>query len=329
MRPSTVPVLSVVAPIHNEQEVIALFVREVAAVLAAIGESYEIVLVDDGSSDSSWDELVKVAASNRGVRVVRLSRNFGHQAAISAGIEAARGDAVITMDGDLQHPPDAIEQLVARWREGYDVVYAYRESREGDSVRRRAATAVFYRALERMTQPRIPRQAGDFRLVSRRVADLLVAMPERARFLRGMATWVGFRQTGVPYQQQARAGGTASYSVARLAKLAGDGIFSFSTTPLRALTTLGLSVSFLSFLYLVYTVYERVFTNSAPAGWASVVVVVVLFGGIQLMSLGLLGQYVARIFEETKGRPLFVVSDELDAEPVAGETPAEVRQSPA
>jgi dolichol-phosphate mannosyltransferase len=307
------PLLSVVIPIHDEAPVLAELHRRVQAALEPL--DYELVLVDDGSTDGSWPMLASLAAADSRVRAFRLSRNFGHQIAISAGLELARGEAVVSMDGDLQHPPEVIPELVAKWREGFDVVYAYRESRAGDPVGKRAATSLFYRLLGSMTRPRIPAQAGDFRLLSRRAVNVIVGMPERARFLRGMAAWIGFPQAGIPYRQDPRAAGKASYSFTRLARLGADGIFSFSTVPLRVLTGIGFVFSLLGGVYLVYTLYERFFTSSSPPGWASVVTVVVLFGGVQLMSLGLLGQYVARIFEETKGRPLYLIAEAVESAP--------------
>jgi polyisoprenyl-phosphate glycosyltransferase len=300
--------LSVVVPVHNEAPVLDELHRRLTAALEALGD-YELVFVDDASTDASWEWLVGASTRDPRVRAFRLSRNFGHQVAISAGIELAEGDAVVTMDADLQHPPETIPALVAKWREGYDVVYAYRESRSGDGFGKRIATSSFYSLMARFARPEIPRQAGDFRLLSRRAVDVLVAMPERARFLRGMAAWIGFPQAGVPYHQEPRAGGTASYSAARLVRLAADGVFSFSTVPLRMVTVVGFVFSLFAGGYLIYTLYVRFFTDHSPTGWASVVVVVVLFGGVQLMSVGLLGQYVARIFDETKGRPLYLIAD--------------------
>jgi polyisoprenyl-phosphate glycosyltransferase len=268
--------------------------------------------VDDGSSDGSWTQMLALAARDRNLRLLRLSRNFGHQAALSAGLDAARGDAVVLMDADLQDPPEVIPDLVAQWRDGFDVVYAVRSSRQGEPWAKEKSAAMFYRALQRMTATRIPRDAGDFRLLSRRAADALAAMPERARFLRGMTSWIGFRQTGVPYSRDARHAGTSKYSLTRQLRLAFDGIASFSTAPIKAVTALGFALVVFCIAVLAWTLYTRFFTSDSVQGWTSVIAVVLLLGGVQLLSLGVIGQYVARIFDETKQRPLYLVEDVVE-----------------
>ena len=304
--------ISVVAPIYNERETLDELHRRLTGVLQTLGDEYEIVLVDDGSSDDSWTQMLTLAARDRHLRLLRLSRNFGHQAALSAGLDAARGDAVVLMDADLQDPPEVIPDLVAQWRDGFDVVYAVRSSRQGEPWAKEKSAAVFYRVLQRMTATRIPRDAGDFRLLSRRAADALTAMPERARFLRGMTSWIGFRQTGVPYSRDARHAGTSKYSLTRQLRLAFDGIASFSTAPIKAVTALGFALVVFCIAVLAWTMYIRFFTSDSVQGWTSVIAVVLLLGGVQLLSLGVIGQYVARIFDETKQRPLYLVEEVVE-----------------
>jgi polyisoprenyl-phosphate glycosyltransferase len=273
---------------------------------------YEIVLVDDGSTDGSWQALIDLAAGDRHLRLVKLSRNFGHQAALSAGLDAARGDAVVLMDGDLQDPPEVIPTLVERWREGFDVVYAVRSAREGESRSKRILASGFYRALRRMTSTDIPADAGDFRLLSRRAADAVVALPERARYLRGLTSWIGFKQTSVEYVRQPRSGGESKYPVRRSLRLAVDAVTSFSTFPIKLMTTIGLLLLVFCLGVLGWSVYIKYFTSQAAPGWTSVIAVVLLLGGVQLVSLGVLGQYIARIFEEAKQRPVYLVDEVVD-----------------
>jgi dolichol-phosphate mannosyltransferase len=307
-------ILSVVIPVYNEEETLPELHRRLSAALA-VEDDWEIVLVDDGSTDRSWAILRGLADVDPRLRLVRLSRNFGHQAALTAGLDAARGDAVVILDADLQDPPELIPTLVAHWREGYDVVYAIREHREGENPLRNLAIRVFYRLLRRMSGVEIPADAGDFRLLSRRVVEALAAMPERARFLRGMTSWVGFRQVGVPYRREPRYAGTSKYPLSKLLRLALDGVTSFSTVPVRVVTWLGFAFVVFCLGVLGWTLYTRLATNDAPQGWTSLLAVVLLLGGVQLMSLGMIGQYVARIFDEAKQRPLYFVAELVEARP--------------
>lgn len=305
--------LSVVVPVYNEVESVLELHRRLSAVMTRLGD-HELVLVDDGSSDGTWDALVELARGDRHVRLIRLSRNFGHQLALSAGLEAARGDAVVSIDADLQDPPELIPELVARWREGYDVVYAVRERREGESRFKLATASLFYKGINRLSATRIPEQAGDFRLYSRRALDALLAMPERSRFIRGMSTWIGFRQVGVPYSRDARFAGETKYPVRKMARLATDAVTSFSTAPIRMVFTLGIVAVVFCLAALAWTLYLHFFTDRTVQGWTSVLVVVLFLGGVQLVSVGIIGQYVGRIFDEVKGRPLYLVSETVEPE---------------
>jgi glycosyltransferase involved in cell wall biosynthesis len=304
--------LSVVVPVFNEAGTLPELHRRLAAVLADTAS--EIVMVDDGSRDGSWEIMRELSAADPGLRLLRLSRNFGHQAAITAGLDAARGDAVVVMDGDLQDPPELIPDLLARWRDGYDVVYAVRAERTGESRVRLLSISVFYKLLRRIAGNEIPANVGDFRLMSRRVVDALKEMPERARFLRGMTSWVGFRQVGVEYKRDARFAGESKYPPRKLLRLALDGITSFSTFPIKLVAWLGFVLVAFCLITLGWALYERIFSDTVPQGWTSLLVVVLLLGGVQLLSLGIIGQYVARIFDEAKQRPLYFVSETVGPE---------------
>jgi dolichol-phosphate mannosyltransferase len=316
-------VISVVLPIHNEAGTLAELHRRLTSALGGLG-SYEIVLVDDGSLDDSWRLMSDLAKTDPHVRLLRLSRNFGHQAALTAGLDAARGEAVIVMDADLQDPPEVIPSLVAKWQEGFDVVYGVRTTREGETRFKLWTAAAFYRTLRWMTHVDIPADAGDFRLLSRRAVDALALMPERARFLRGMTSWVGFRQVAVEYEREARYAGKTNYSRRRMIAFALDAITSFSTAPIRIVTTLGFVLVIFCAGVLGWTVYVKLFTDTAVAGWTSLLAVVLLLGGMQFVALGIIGQYVARIFEEAKQRPLYLVSERVDGGAMLDDTEATV-----
>ncbi|MDX6503375.1 MAG: polyisoprenyl-phosphate glycosyltransferase [Gaiellaceae bacterium] len=308
------PDLSVVVPIFNEEATIPELHRRLVEAVAPLG-ACELIYVDDGSSDRSWQQLLVLGERSPGrVRLLRLSRNFGHQIAITAGLEVATGQAVVTIDGDLQDPPELIPELVARWREGYDVVSAVRIHRDGESRFKLATAALFYKLIRRMSQVEIVDQAGDYRLLSRRAADALATLPERARFLRGMTSWIGFPHAEVPYRRDVRHAGTTKYPLRKMLRFAVDGVTSFSTVPIRLVSLLGLGLVFLSGLYLVWVLYLRLFTDRTVQGWSTVVVLVLVFGGVQLLSLGVVGQYVGRIFEEVKRRPLYVVEERVDTD---------------
>jgi dolichol-phosphate mannosyltransferase len=298
--------ISVVVPIFNEQENIAELHRRLTAALALLGAPYEIVFVDDGSRDATPRLIDELRQSDPHLALAQLSRNFGHQSAVCAGLDYARGRAVIVMDGDLQDPPEVIPQFVARWREGYDVVYAVRKHRKEGPIKR-AGYFAFYRLLNAISELDIPLDSGDFCLMDRRVVEALQALPERKRFVRGLRTFVGFRQTGLAYERAAREAGGAKYTFAALVGLAVDGLVSFSSYPLRLVTQLGLASAALALALAVWVFVDAYVQHTAPRGWASTIVVVLFMGSVQLISLGIIGEYIRLIFLESKGRPSYIV----------------------
>jgi dolichol-phosphate mannosyltransferase len=300
--------LSFVIPVHNEQHNVAELHRRLDAVLASLGEDAELIFVDDGSGDATYPLLVELNGMDPRVKVVRLSRNFGHQLAISAGLDLAAGDAVVVMDGDLQHPPETVPALVARWREGYDVVYGVMQSRPEGWLKRTTA-GLFYRLLARLVRIDVPAAAGDFRLVDRRAVAAFKAMRETNRYVRGMFSWVGFRQTSVPYDVPPRHAGRSSYTFTRMLKLAADGIFSFSTRPLRLVLGLGFVVSVCAVLFGIASLVSKYAGVYVVPGWVTLVLVTSFIGGVQLFVLGMVGEYIGRIYDEVKRRPLYLVSD--------------------
>jgi glycosyltransferase involved in cell wall biosynthesis len=302
--------LSVVAAAFNEADVLPAFIARVRSVLETTGDEWEVVLVDDGSTDATWDAIGVAADADRRLRGIRLSRNFGHQLALTAGMSVARGDGVITMDADLQHPPEAIPALLAAARGGNDVVYAVRSAEDAAGFWKRFSARVFYKLLNRLSSLELPEGAADFRYMSRRVVDVLAAMPERHRFLRGLVRWAGYRQTFVEYHRGPRDAGESKYGLRRMLLFAWDAVVSFSSFPLRVASVLGICVSLLGWLYLVYALVIKVFTDRAIQGWTSVTAAVLLLGGAQLVFLGILGQYVGRMYDDVKQRPLFLIADD-------------------
>jgi dolichol-phosphate mannosyltransferase len=307
--------VSVVIPALNEERTLAGVVAAVREALA--GRPLEIVIVDDGSSDRTWEILRSMAADDGRLRLIRLSRNFGHQVAMTAGLDAARGDAIVLMDGDLQDPPEVIPELVARWRDGFEVVYAVRSARPGETRFKLWTAQLFYKLIGRMSPVAMPADAGDFRLLARPAADAMRRMPEQARFLRGMSSWIGFRQTGVAYERDARHAGETKYPTRKMVRFAIDAITSFSTTPLRIVGGVGFTLVGFFVVYLAYTIYRRFFTDATVPGWTTVIVLLLLIGGAQLIALGVIGQYIARIYDESKRRPLYVVSEVVGGDPAA------------
>lgn len=304
------PTFSVVAPIYNEIQNIPEFYRRVRDVLDSTGESWELVLVDDGSTDGSVNLLYELEEIDTHVRPVIFARNFGHQIAVTAGLDYSRGNAVIIMDSDLQDPPEVILDLIEQWRDGFEVVYAVRTEREGESWFKLVTASIFYRLIQRITDVNIPMDAGDFRLMDRKVVDVLIQMRERHRFLRGMSVWVGFRQTGVHYKRAPRLAGETKYPFKKMLKFASDAITGFSYFPLQMATYLGFFSAGISILAIPVVVILRASGLEAFLGQATTLIAVLFLGGVQLISLGILGEYVGRLYDEAKGRPLYIVKYE-------------------
>jgi dolichol-phosphate mannosyltransferase len=320
--------LSVAIPIFNEREVLPELYRRLKSALAQMAVSYEIVLVNDGSTDGSWDVILSLACADPTVKAISLSRNFGHQVAITAGLDTTAGAAVVVMDGDLQDPPELLPVLYARHLEGYDVVYAQRRTREGEGWWKRVTAKAFYRVIRQMTTLHIPADTGDFRLMSRRVVDQLRRLPEQSRFLRGLVTWVGYNQAAVLYDRDKRYRGETKFSTARMMKFAIDGITSFSSHPLRLASHLGLLISMATLLFMLgLIIYKLSGGTGVIQGWTSLIVAVLFLGGLQLMAIGVLGEYIGRIYEEVKGRPLYLVADALNLS-AADQEPEPVRTRP-
>jgi glycosyltransferase involved in cell wall biosynthesis len=300
----TLTLVSVVAPVYNEDQLIEEFHRRVCA--AMDGLPFELVLVDDGSSDGTPLLLDQIADSDPRVKVVSLSRNFGHQTALTAGLDHARGDAVVMLDADLQDPPELITTMLDHWRAGCDVVYAVRSERAGESRFKLTTARWFYSLFDRLAQVELHHNSGDFRLLDRRALDALLAMRERNRFLRGMTVWVGYTQTAVPYQRDARYAGETKFTVTKMLRFSADAILSFSDRPLQLATLLGFLISTLAFIAIPVVVVLRVLGSYLP-GFGAITIVVLLLGGIQLIAIGIIGEYVGRIYDEVKGRPLYLV----------------------
>jgi glycosyltransferase involved in cell wall biosynthesis len=312
---SAVPMLSIVVPVKDEETAIAPFVDRVAPILDSLaGAAWEILFIDDGSTDMTMPAIAAARSRCPRVRMLSLSRNFGKEAALSAGLDHAAGDAVVPMDVDLQDPPEILAEMVAKWREGHDVVYGVRRSRASDQVGKRVTAGLFYRAHNWLSRDKIPEHAGDFRLLDRRVVDVIRAMPERNRFMKGLFAWGGFRQVGVEYDRAERAVGRTKFNYWKLWTLAIDGITSSSTMPLRIWSYVGGAVACLALGYAVFVVIDTLIFGSPVQGYPSLVVSVLFLGGVQLLSLGILGEYVGRILIETKQRPLYVVRDTLGFE---------------
>lgn len=302
--------LSVVVPCFNEEEVVGETVTQLGSACAGLENlDAELIFVDDGSGDRTRALLKEAAARDPRIRIIGFARNFGHQIAVTAGVDAAHGDAVVIMDADLQDPPDVIPRMVAKWREGYDVVFGTRTERPGESVFKRATAHFFYRLLNRFSDVAIPLDAGDFRLMSRHVVDTLRAMPEHVRFLRGMVSWAGFRQTGLPYRRAERFAGRSKYSFRKMLRLAVDGILSFSGAPFRMTVILGIGAAGIGFAGGVCALAVYL-TGPVPVeGWVVLTSAVLFIGGVQLVGVGVLGEYAARTYSEIKNRPLYVVDE--------------------
>jgi len=330
------PVLSLVVPVYNEERNIPAFLQAVTPVLEGIGETFEILFINDGSRDGSLGLLIAASSQDRRVKVVSLARNFGKDVALSAGLAHATGQAVIPIDCDLQHPPELIPDMVARWREGFDMVLAVRTKRTEESWSRRSASQLYYRVLRSITPVEIPPNAGDFRLLDRKVIDVINQMPERCRFMKGIFAWPGFRTTAIEFQAAQRANDRSRWSFFKLWRFALDGIFSFSTAPLKMWTYIGAASAAAAFVYLAITLVQALVFGIDTPGYASILSVMLFFNGLALISNGIQGEYLARIFEEVKGRPLYVVGGRwgfeqamVEARPVAAATGPKARDAHA
>ena len=314
----TPALVSIVIPCLDEAEVLPENLSRLRAIADAQTDcTFEFIFIDDGSRDGTLPILAQAATTDPRLRVISFARNFGQQIAVTAGIDIAQGDAVVLMDCDLQDPPEVVAEMIARWREGYDVVYGTRTSRHGDSLFKRATARAFYALINRLSEVPIPADTGDFRLMGRPVVDILRQMPERHRFLRGMVAWTGFRQTAILYKRPERFAGQTKYPVMKMVQYALDGILSFSTRPLQLAVALGLTTVGLSMLGIVYALVMRIFTSVWVEGWTALIIAVLFLGGVQLLSLGIIGEYVGRIYGEVQRRPLYVVRHQIgvDAAP--------------
>lgn len=312
--PIPVPLLSVVVPCYNEEEGIEACHHRLTTVLTGMGVTYEILYIDDGSRDRTADLLRDLHARDPHIVVLRLSRNFGHQPAVSAGLTATRGQATIIIDADLQDPPELIPQMVALWESGYQVVYGVRSSREGETAFKLWTAKLFYKTINRLSDIDIPLDTGDFRLIDHRVVEAFRQMPERHRLLRGMSSWIGFSQIGLDYHRASRVAGETKYPLKKMLSLALDGIVSFSTVPLRLVTFIGFISAGIAFLGILYSILVRLFTHSWVRGWALSFIGMLFMAGVQLLCLGILGEYIGRIYTESKQRPLFLLREVLRAD---------------
>ena len=306
------PIFSIIAPIFNELENLPELYRRIKLIMDRTGEEWELVLIDDGSTDGSTEKMKELAELDKRVRPIIFARNFGHQIAVTAGLDYALGQAVTIIDADLQDPPEVILDLIARWREGYEVVYAVRSEREGESWFKLFTASLFYRLIYRITDVDIPLDTGDFRLMDRKVVDVMNSMREKHRFLRGMASWVGFRQVGVSYHRSKRFAGSTKYPFRKMFRLAINAITSFSYFPLQVATYLGFISAGLSLVAIPIVIIERLAGEQAFLGQATTLIAVLFLGGVQLISLGILGEYIGRLYDEAKGRPLYIVREALN-----------------
>nr|WP_314997553.1 glycosyltransferase family 2 protein [uncultured Campylobacter sp.] len=304
------PIISIIAPCYNEEETIEPFLRRIEEILTQINEPYEIVFINDGSKDNTLNILLNAKQNFKNIRIINFSRNFGKEAALTAGLDKARGEAAIPIDVDLQDPPELIKELVAKWREGYDVVLAKRADRTSDSFAKRVSADLFYKLNGKISNVDIPNNVGDFRLMSKRVVEALKQLPENQRFMKGLFAWVGFKTTVIEYAREKREAGQSSFNGWKLWNFALDGITSFSTLPLRIWLYIGALVSFLSFLYGSFIILKTLIFGVDLPGYASLAVIMLFLGGIQLIGIGILGEYIGRIYSESKRRPSYIIEGE-------------------
>ena len=305
---------SVVVPMYNEEDVIGETCGRLREVMDATGADYEILLVNDGSRDGTAGIAAEICRGDPKFRMITFSRNFGHQIAITAGMDYARGDAIVIIDADLQDPPAVIPQMLDKWREGYEVVYGKRIARIGESAFKKLTSRLFYRFLINMTEVNMPADVGDFRLIDRKVRDALKLVNERNRYIRGLISWLGFRSASVDFVRDKRFAGTTKYPLRKMIRFALDAITSFSYKPLKLASYVGMLISFFSFIYMLVVLWQRLLTDTAIAGWASSIAVSLFFNGVILIMLGIIGEYIGRIYDEVKGRPLYIVSHTVNIE---------------
>ncbi len=306
-------VISVVVPVLNEETNIRVFHKRATGVFSDIPEDYEIIFVDDGSADNTLEILKELSANDNRIKVISFSRNFGHQSAITAGLDYAAGDAVAIIDGDLQDPPELIGEMIKKWKENYQVVYAQRTKRKGETVFKKLTASIFYRFFHYFTKSDMPLDAGDFRLVDRSVVEALKKLKEKNRFMRGLVNWVGFNQTPVFYERDERLSGETKYPLSKMIRFANNAIFSFSDRPLKIATVIGLTASAIGLLMILWGLYSKFFLGeNTIKGWTSVFISVLFLGGVQLFTLGIIGEYIGRIYDETKSRPIYLVKEEVN-----------------
>ncbi len=302
---------SIIIPVYNESEVIRETYNRLLTVMNQTKQSYELIFVNDGSTDTTAAIIREFIAKDKNVKLIDLSRNFGHQIAISAGMDSASGDAIVIIDADLQDPPEVILQMIEKWKEGYEVVYGKRIKRKGESFFKNITAKLYYRLLKQMTSVDIPVDTGDFRLIDKKVREVFLTLTEKNRYVRGLISWAGFKQTAVEYVRDERFAGTTKYPLKKMIKFALDGITSFSNKPLKLAIYTGMALSALSFIYLLVVVIQKLFTYTTIIGWASIIAVNLFFNGIILMFLGIIGEYIGRIYEEAKNRPLYVIREKI------------------
>jgi polyisoprenyl-phosphate glycosyltransferase len=302
--------LSVIVPMYNEESNIDPFFERLLAIMNQLNQQYEIICINDGSTDNTMDRLIKYHQIDSRIKIINFSRNFGKETALTAGLNYSRGKAVIPIDADLQDPPEMIESLLAKWREGYDVVYAVRTKRHGEIWLKRLAANMFYKIINLFSETPIPKNTGDFRLMDRRVVEVLNQIPERTRFMKGLFAWVGFKQVGLDYERQPRHSGETKWNLWKLWNFALDGITLFSTAGLKFWSYVGITISTLAFLYAIFLIFRTLLLGRDVPGYASIMVSVLFLGGLQLISLGILGEYLGRVYAEVKHRPIFIVSEQ-------------------
>ncbi|MCM3727168.1 glycosyltransferase family 2 protein [Neobacillus cucumis] len=314
---------SIIVPVFNEEEVIQQTYQRLITVMDSADAPYELLFINDGSKDRTEEILIEIGITDARVKLINFSRNFGHQVAISAGMDYAQGEAVIIIDADLQDPPELILDMIEKWMEGYDVVYAKRLSRKGESFFKKKSASLFYRTLRSMTDIDIPLDTGDFRLMDRKVVQQMNGLREKNRFVRGMASWVGFRQTAIEYERDERAAGETKYPLKRMLKLSMDGITSFSYKPLKLATYAGGLLAITGLIYMLYVFYLKIFTEATVPGWSSLIIIQLFFSSFVLILLGVMGEYIGRIYDETKNRPLYIVRDQYGMDEIKS-----IRQEP-